>query len=426
MGLWRNPDQNQGDVDAFCGALLKSAELDRPSASGYGQTARRLGVPLAGAGVALGVELVARSAAAASESVALSSPAISGAVSSGVVASNSAIGAAVANGAVAGSVAAGGAVGTWGAASALLIVAKAVGVGVLVGAVGIGAVELGGHRFTNNNVPSGQSSTSFDEQRSTNEQSATPHSVRQGPGGHQLGQAPGNRTGVIPGADLVPGSELGNAPGIAGPPNANDGAQVGALGADSATHSAGSEGNADLLAGPNANGALAQVAVGRGSSSQQIEGRAAIGQQPADPQTVDPRTLEPQHGVPQKINDASGSLAMRGVGELPGASSASFPAASPLADAPSALRLELAMLNRVRSLLQRGQGSEGLRALGEYEAQFPKGTLGVEAMVLRVEALALAGRRTEARQAAQRVLDLYPRSPHIERLLQLGLLPAAQ
>jgi hypothetical protein len=141
---------------------------------------------------------------------------------------------------------------------------------------------------------------------------------------------------------------------------------------------------------------------------------------------VDPRTLEPQHGVPQKINDASGSLAMRGVGELPGASSASFPAASPLADAPSALRLELAMLNRVRSLLQRGQGSEGLRALGEYEAQFPKGTLGVEAMVLRVEALALAGRRTEARQAAQRVLDLYPRSPHIERLLQLGLLPAAQ
>jgi TolA-binding protein len=128
---------------------------------------------------------------------------------------------------------------------------------------------------------------------------------------------------------------------------------------------------------------------------------------------------------------------MRGVGELPSNSAASFPeqttsangapaknlAAEP-SNAPSALQLELASLNQVRSLLQRGQGADALRALEQYQVRFPHGSLAAEAMLLRVQAFALAGRRDEAARAAERMIERYPRSPHKARLQELGLLPA--
>ena len=80
---------------------------------------------------------------------------------------------------------------------------------------------------------------------------------------------------------------------------------------------------------------------------------------------------------------------MRGVGELPGASSGSFPAEKgasfaaedPAVDAPSALRMELALLNQVRSALQLGLGVEGLRTLDQYSSRFPNGSLAAEASV---------------------------------------------
>jgi hypothetical protein len=65
-----------------------------------------------------------------------------------------------------------------------------------------------------------------------------------------------------------------------------------------------------------------------------------------------------------------------------------------------------------------------LRLLDAYQREFPRGDLGPEAKVLRIEALAKSGRKDEAAAIARAFLHADPSSPHAERIRAL-LSPAS-
>jgi hypothetical protein len=75
-----------------------------------------------------------------------------------------------------------------------------------------------------------------------------------------------------------------------------------------------------------------------------------------------------------------------------------------------ALSAELARLDGARKKLSAGQATAALDTLDAYGREFPRGSLRLEASVLRIEALAKAGRTTEARDRAKRFLSAHPNS----------------
>ncbi len=76
----------------------------------------------------------------------------------------------------------------------------------------------------------------------------------------------------------------------------------------------------------------------------------------------------------------------------------------------NALSEELARLDGARTKLASGQPSAAIEALDAYGREFPRGSLRLEASVLRIEALAKAGRTSEARDRAKRFLAAHPNS----------------
>jgi hypothetical protein len=85
----------------------------------------------------------------------------------------------------------------------------------------------------------------------------------------------------------------------------------------------------------------------------------------------------------------------------------------------SSLPEETAQLDRVRAALNHGQFTTAWAELDRYHALFPRGTLGPESTVLRIEALVLAGDRTRARDLARSFMATHPNSPHLGRLRTL-------
>ena len=75
-----------------------------------------------------------------------------------------------------------------------------------------------------------------------------------------------------------------------------------------------------------------------------------------------------------------------------------------------ALSAELARLDGARKKLAAGQATAALDTLDAYGREFPRGSLRLEASVLRIEALAKAGRTSEARDRAKRFLAVHPNS----------------
>ena len=80
---------------------------------------------------------------------------------------------------------------------------------------------------------------------------------------------------------------------------------------------------------------------------------------------------------------------------------------------------EIAIIDRARGLLAAGHASEAMAALDEYERRFAQRHFAPEALYLRLEALLVAGRTTEARALARRLLASYPTSPHSEKARHL-------
>lgn len=78
--------------------------------------------------------------------------------------------------------------------------------------------------------------------------------------------------------------------------------------------------------------------------------------------------------------------------------------------APAALAAELSALDAVRGSLRAGNPSAALSALDAYSRSFPRGKLGLEAEVLRIDALAKSGQTAAARSRAEAFIKRHPDS----------------
>jgi hypothetical protein len=99
-------------------------------------------------------------------------------------------------------------------------------------------------------------------------------------------------------------------------------------------------------------------------------------------------------------------------------------APEPVAEAPNRdvgapLAAEVAYVDRARALVAGGQSEQGLSLLRNYERQFPEARLLPEVLFLQLETLDRLGRASEARLAAQRLVDGFPKSPHATRARKL-------
>lgn len=77
---------------------------------------------------------------------------------------------------------------------------------------------------------------------------------------------------------------------------------------------------------------------------------------------------------------------------------------------------EVRALDAARGALTGGNARECLAKLDRYQADFPRGVLGIEATVLRIEALAASGARAQARDLGTRFLEAHPNSAHAARV----------
>ena len=90
-------------------------------------------------------------------------------------------------------------------------------------------------------------------------------------------------------------------------------------------------------------------------------------------------------------------------------------------DRDQSLKSELAYLEEARIALEAHVGASALHLLDEYAAQFPSGSMRIEAIALRIEALLVLGRRSDAQALGNDFLAHYPTSPAAMRVrLLLG------
>jgi hypothetical protein len=92
---------------------------------------------------------------------------------------------------------------------------------------------------------------------------------------------------------------------------------------------------------------------------------------------------------------------------------------SPVLEVGAPLAAEVAYVDRARALLSTAQADQGLSLLQSYEREFPEARLLPEVLFLRMESCDRLGRKTEARAAAQRLIDGFPKSPHATRARNL-------
>ena len=82
---------------------------------------------------------------------------------------------------------------------------------------------------------------------------------------------------------------------------------------------------------------------------------------------------------------------------------------------PPSLDQELASMQRARAALGRGDASVALAELDQFGRGPGWRQLAVEARLLRIEALARAGRADEARNLARRFVEQNPNNPLVDR-----------
>lgn len=79
------------------------------------------------------------------------------------------------------------------------------------------------------------------------------------------------------------------------------------------------------------------------------------------------------------------------------------PSKKPAPDQPDDLMAELAFVDGARKALAAKDTTSALASLAGYEAKFPRGALRTDAQLLKLEALLLAGKRTEAEALGKKV-----------------------
>lgn len=98
----------------------------------------------------------------------------------------------------------------------------------------------------------------------------------------------------------------------------------------------------------------------------------------------------------------------------PAPSAAAFPV-SP----EDALKAEVALIDRARAALARGDTSEALMLLARHQKQYPSGALTPEAFVLELTTLERAGRGDVARARARAWLATHPDGDYADRIRKI-------
>jgi outer membrane protein assembly factor BamD (BamD/ComL family) len=80
---------------------------------------------------------------------------------------------------------------------------------------------------------------------------------------------------------------------------------------------------------------------------------------------------------------------------------------------------ELAALDEARAAIRNGAARRALALLDDYDRRFPRPELGLEARIVRIEALVAAGDLDRARELADRFLAAHPSSPSAARIRRL-------
>ncbi|WP_437332395.1 hypothetical protein [Sorangium sp. So ce394] len=140
------------------------------------------------------------------------------------------------------------------------------------------------------------------------------------------------------------------------------------------------------------------VAVHRfgGALAGPVERAAARPAPVAAPAPAPPAEAEPEE-IPAPVRAGSSGGAASRVDPKPASSSA-------------ALKAELSALDAARSTLASGNAQGALTLLDAYSKEHPRGRLGLEAEVLRIDALAKSGRLDAASQRAKAFLQRHPNS----------------
>jgi hypothetical protein len=100
------------------------------------------------------------------------------------------------------------------------------------------------------------------------------------------------------------------------------------------------------------------------------------------------------------------------------------PPSASFAHADDALDREVGLLDTARSALARGDTASALRALDRRDREFPRGALGPEALVIRVQVQLALGNRAGAQAAARGLLVRNPDSAQARTLRTMLDLPS--
>jgi len=166
----------------------------------------------------------------------------------------------------------------------------------------------------------------------------------------------------------------------------------------------------------------AGVYFARGTEPTSDRPPSALQQRPAEPAQPTPATAT--DSLPTATDKASAQsdnvAGLNGSAALNSSAvsnNSAQPRTSPRkVDAHAGLRDELALLEAVSRATKAGNGALALSHSQEYKRRFPRGKLALEAQVLHIEALALAGNRAEASRLAESFLKRYPDSPVAARI----------
>lgn len=154
------------------------------------------------------------------------------------------------------------------------------------------------------------------------------------------------------------------------------------------------------------------IGIGAGAIGVAVEfARPTQHAEPATQIPAPPRVAVAVPSAPPQVPSPSPSAPLAPVARRSPPSAVSLrPAASTLSD-------EVRAIDRARQLAESDDPEQALSAIDAYEKKYgTQKSLGPEARVVRIEALAKAGKHTEARSLAAEFLSKYPTSPYASRV----------
>jgi hypothetical protein len=174
-----------------------------------------------------------------------------------------------------------------------------------------------------------------------------------------------------------------------------------------------------IVSGIVLSGAAAVVSGPAPSASAPVVALRAAPSVTATPSVEAPKPVVPEPTAPVALVGSAPEPPWVAPSAAPHVVAASPAPTEPALEVGAPLAAEVAFIDRARALLASGRAEQGLAELRRYEQEFPEARLLPEVLFLRMETCGRLGRDSEARTAASRLLEGFPRSPHAARARKL-------